>query len=117
MTGKHADVLPRLRSEKVPSRLRPSVVLQAVMAAEGVAFAVLAGLDGSPAWRVARVVLIIAVTALAVWFTRRAGRAGQGAAALLLGIAGAAAGAGISGGSLAKAGPGTAAVLAAVVLA
>src|SRR5689334_23034077 len=48
--------------------------------------------------------------------TRRAGRAGQGAAALLLGIAGTAAGAGIATAHLAKAGLDTAAVLAAVVL-
>jgi hypothetical protein len=44
------------------------------MAAEGVAFAVLLGLDGSAVWRVVRVLVVIAVTALAVWFTRRAGR-------------------------------------------
>jgi uncharacterized protein len=116
MTGKHADVLPRSRGEKVPSRPRPPVILQAVMAAEGVACAVLAGPDGSPAWRVARVVMILTVTALAMWFTRRAGRAGQGTAALLLGMAGTAAGAGISGAQLAKAGPSSTAVLAFVVL-
>jgi len=38
----------------------------ALMAAEGVAFAVLLGLDGSPVWQVARVLVVIAVTALAV---------------------------------------------------
>lgn len=42
------------------------------MAAQGVAFAVLAGLGGSPGWRAARVLVAAAVTALAVWFTRRA---------------------------------------------
>ena len=42
----------------------------------------LAGLDGSPAWQVARVVVVIAAIALAVWFTRRAGRP-AGATALL----------------------------------
>jgi hypothetical protein len=51
----------------------------------------LGGLGGG--WRVARVVVVVAVTALAIWFTRRAGRAGQGTTALLLGIAGTAAGA------------------------
>ena len=62
------------------------------MAAEGVAFAVLAGLDGSAVWRVVRVLVVIAVAALAVWFT--AGRAHRpGATALVLGIAGTAAGA------------------------
>ena len=94
MKGKHTDVLPPPRSGQVPPRLRSPVVLPALMAAEGAAFAVLAGLDGSPVWRVVRVLVVIAVTALAVWFTRRAGRTGQGAAALVLGIAGTAAGVG-----------------------
>ena len=74
------------------------------MAAEEVAFAVLLGLDGSPVWRVARVLVAIAVTAMAVWFIRRAGRVGQGATALLLGAVGTAAGAGVASGHLAKAG-------------
>jgi dienelactone hydrolase len=115
MAGKDTDVVPRPRSEQVASRQRP-VVLPAVMAAEGVAFAVLAGLDGSPGWRLARVLAAVAVTALAVWFTRRAGRAGQGTAALLLGIAGTAAGAGVASAHLAKAGLDAAAALAAIVL-
>jgi dienelactone hydrolase len=86
------------------------------MTAEGVAFAVLLGLDGSPVWRVARVLVVIAVAAAAVWFTRRAGRTGRGAAALLFGIAGTAAGAGVASGHLAKAGLDAAAMAAAVVL-
>ena len=116
MTGKHADVLPQPQSEQVPSRPRSPVVLLAIVAVEGVAFAVLAGLDGSPAWRAARVLALIAVTALAVWFTRRAGRAGRGATALLLGIAGTAAGAGVASAHLAKAGLDATAVLAVIVL-
>ena len=87
------------------------------MAAQGVAFAVLFGLDGSPVWRAVRVLVVIAVTALAVWFTLRAGRTGRGTAAFLLGIAGAAAGAGVASGHLAKAGLDAAAVLAVIVLA
>jgi len=51
-----------------------SAVLPAVVASGGLAFAVLAGLDSSPAWQVARVVVVIAAIALAVWLTRRAGR-------------------------------------------
>jgi dienelactone hydrolase len=86
------------------------------MAAEGMALAALAGLDGSAAWQAARVLVILAVTAGAVWFTRRAGRAGRGAAALLLGIAGTTAGAGVASGHLAKAGLDAAAVLAVIVL-
>jgi dienelactone hydrolase len=93
------------------------VVLGALIAAEGVAFAVLLGLDGSPAWRAVRVLVVIAVTALAVWFTLRAGRTGRGTAAFLFGIVGAAAGAGVASGHLAKAGLDTAAVLAVIVLA
>ena len=86
------------------------------MAAEGVAFAVLLGFDGSALWRVVRVLVVIVVTALAVWFIRRAGRTGQGAAALLLGMAGTVAGAGAASGHLAEAGLGAAAVAAAIVL-
>ncbi len=115
MKGEGTDVLPQPRGEQVRPRPRP-LVLPAVMAAEGVALAVLAGLDGSPAWQVTRVVVILAVTAGAVWFTRRAGRAGQGTTALLLGIAGTVTGAGVAGAHLAKAGPDAAAVLAAIVL-
>ena len=116
MTGKAGDGLPQPRSERVPSRARPPVVLPAVMAAEGAALAVLAGLDGSAVWQVARVLVILAVTALAVWFTGRAGRAGQGVAALLLGIVGTVAGAGVGSAHLAKAGLDVAAVLAVIVL-
>ena len=89
-------------------------MLPGVIAVGGAGFAVLAGLDGSPAWQAGRVLTVVAVTALAVWFTRRAGRAGQGAAALLLGIAGTAAGLGVAAGHLTKAGPGAAAVAAAI---
>jgi hypothetical protein len=87
------------------------LVLPGVMTAHGVAFAMLVGLDGSSVWRAAPVLVAVAVTALAVWFTRHAGLAGRGAAALLLGIAGTAAGAGAASGHLAKAGVDAAAVL------
>ena len=116
MTGKDADVLPQPRSEQVPPGARPPVAVPAVMAAEGMAFAVLAGLDGSAVWQVARVLVILVVTAGAVWFTRRSGGAGQGTAALLLGIAGTVTGAGVASAHLAKAGLDAAAVLAAIVL-
>ena len=116
MTTRDTEVLPP-RGENAPSRPRSPVVLPTVVAAGGVASAVLDGLDGSPVWRVARVVAVVAVTALAVWFTRRAGRVGQGTMALLLGIAGTVAGAGVASAHLAKAGLDAAAVLAAIVLA
>jgi dienelactone hydrolase len=115
MAGNVADVVPKPRSGQV--RPRPPVVLPSVMAAGGAAFAVLTGLDGSPGWRTARVLAVVAVTALAGWRIRRPGRAGQGAAALLLGITGTAAGAGIATAHLAKAGLDAAAVLAVIVLA
>lgn len=106
--GKRIDMLPRPRSEQDLPRPRSPVALAAVIAVEGAALAILAGLDGSPGWRVARVLVMIAVAALAVWFTRRGGRAARGATVLMLGIAGTAAGVGVASGHLAKAGPDTA---------
>ena len=91
-------------------------MLPAALAVEGTALAALAGLDGSAVWQVARVLVILAVTAGAIWFTSWAGRAGRGVTALLLGIAGAAAGAGVGSAHMAKAGLDVAAVLAAIVL-
>jgi uncharacterized protein len=88
-----------------------------MVATGGVAAAMLGGLDGSSGWRVARFLAVVAVTALAIWFARRAGQVGQGTTALLLGIAGTVAGAGIASAHLAKAGLDAAAVLAAIVLA
>jgi uncharacterized protein len=108
------DVITRSRNGQAPPP-RTTAVLPGVIAVGGAGFAVLAGLDGSPAWQAGRVLTVVAVTAaLAVWFTRRAGRAGQGAAALLLGIAGTAGGLGVAAGHLTKAGPDAAAVAAAV---
>jgi dienelactone hydrolase len=117
MAGNRTDTLPRPRSDQVRPRSRSPAVLPVVMAVEGMAFAALLGLDGSAVWQVARIVAALAVTVLAVWFTRRAGGTGRGATALVLGIAGTAAGAGAASGHLSKAGLDTAAVLAAMVLA
>lgn len=115
MGSRGPDVLPQPRSGHVSPR--PPMAPPTVMAVEGAALAALAGLDGSPVWQVARILIIAAVTAGAVWFTRRAGRTGQGTAAVLLGIAGTATGAGVAGAHLAKAGLGAAALLAVIVLA
>jgi uncharacterized protein len=87
-----------------------------VMAIEGMALAALLGLDGSAVWRLARVLVTLVATALAVWFARRAGRTGRGATALVAGIAGTAAGAGVAGAHLAKAGADAAATVAVIVL-
>src|SRR5215467_9996292 len=108
------DVIARSRNARALPPPRTAAVLPGVIAVGGAGFAVLAGLDGSPAWQAARVLTVVAVTALAVWFTRRAGRAGQGATALLLGIAGSAAGLGVTAGHVTKAGLDTAAVGAAI---
>jgi uncharacterized protein len=115
MTGARTDVLAQPKSERGRARPRSPVVLPAVIIVEGAALAVLAGLDGSPVWRVARVLVVIAVTGLGVWFTRRAGRAARGGIALVLGIVGTVAGAGVAG-AQAKAGLGTAAAAAGIVL-
>jgi dienelactone hydrolase len=115
MTGMDTRAVPQRRREQVPPRSWPPVVV--VMAVEGAALALLAGLDGSAVWQVARVLVILAVTAGAVWFTGRAGRAGRGAIAVLSGIAGTVAGAGVGGAHLAKAGLDAAAVVAVIVLA
>jgi pimeloyl-ACP methyl ester carboxylesterase len=87
-----------------------------MMAAEGVAIAVLLELDGSPSWRLVRVVVALTVIASAAWYTRRAARRSQGATALVLGITGTVADAGVAGAHLAKAGLDAAAVLAGVGL-
>jgi hypothetical protein len=75
-----------------------------LVAAEGAALAVLAGPDGSPVWRLVRVLVVIAVTAVGVWVTHQAGRASRGAAALVAGIVGTVTGAGVDSAHLAKAG-------------
>jgi uncharacterized protein len=116
MAGRQTDVLPQPRNDQVRLRSRSPVIVPAVMAAEGVAFAALLGLGGSPPWQLARVLVALILTALAAWFTRRAGRTGQGVTALVLGIAGTAAGGGVAAAHLAKAGLDAAALLAAVVL-
>jgi hypothetical protein len=115
MTGTRPDVLAQPRGERSLARSRSPVLLPAVIAAQGAALAVLPGVDGSPVWRVARVLVVIAVSGLAVWFTGQVGRAARGGTALVLGIAGTAAGAGVAS-AQAKAGAGTAAVVAGIVL-
>ena len=117
MAGKHTGVLPQPRSDQVPARPRSPVILPAVIATEGVAFAILLSLDGSAVWQVVRVLVMVTVTALAVWFTRRAGRVGEGAIALMLGIAGTVAGAGWQARTWRRPAWPEPAVLAAVVLA
>ena len=115
MAGKHATVLPEPRSEQVHRPPRSRVIMPGLVAAEGAALVVLAGLDGSPVWRVVRVLVVIAATAVGAWATHRA-RAGRGAAALVAGIVGTVTGAGVDSAHLAKAGLDAAAIVAAIVL-
>ena len=116
MAGTHATVLPEPGTGQVHRPPRSRVIMPGLVAAEGTALAVLAGLDGLPVWRMVRVLVVIAVAVVGVWVTRRAGRPGRGAAALVAGIVGTVAGAGVASAHLAKAGLDAAAVVAAVVL-
>ena len=116
MTGKRGDVLPMPHRDLIQGRAGPPVVMSALVAAEGAALAVLVGLDGSAAWRLLRVLAVIAVAVLAVWVTRRAGAVGRGILAVVAGIVGTSAGAGVASAHLAKAGLDAAAVLAVIVL-
>ena len=115
MSGTRADVRSQSKGDRAHARSRSPVVLPAVIAVQGAALAVLAGLDGSPVWRVARVLVVIAISGLAVWFTPRAGRAARGGTALVLGIVGTAVGAGVAIGHL-KAGLGAAVAVTGLVL-
>ena len=116
MTGTRTGVLTRPEGGWGRARPRSTAALPAVIVVQGAALAVLAGLDGSPVWRVARVLGVIAVTGLAAWFTWRVGRAARGGTALVLGTAGTVVGAGVTG-AQATAGLGTTAVVAGFVLA
>jgi hypothetical protein len=115
MTGTRTKVLSQPRGELDRARSRSPVVLSAVIAVQGAALTVLAGLDGSPMWRVARALAVIAVTSLAAWFTRRAPRAARGGTALVLGIVGTVVGAGVTSAHL-KAALDAAAFVAGIVL-
>jgi hypothetical protein len=88
----------------------------ALIAAEGVALAAVVGLDGSAVWQGARVLGMVTVTCLAAWSTLRAGRRRQGVIAVVAGITGTVAGAGMASAHLRKAGPDATGVLAVIVL-
>ena len=77
------------------SRRMPRV-LELLVAAQGAAFVILVGIDGSEVGRSLRVVAVLAVTGLGVLCIRRAGPVGRGATALALGIVGTVVGAGVS---------------------
>lgn len=98
-------------------RQRRHAVMPLLIAAEGVTIASMTGLDGSAAWQAARVLVILALTALAVLITgMAAGRAARAGVALVAGTTGTVAGAGVSSAHLAKAGLDAAAGLSCVAL-
>ena len=74
------------------------------------------GLDGSAVWQGVRILVMVMVTGLAAWSTARAGRPGRGVIAVVAGIAGTVAGAGVASAHLGKAGLDVAAALAVAVL-
>jgi dienelactone hydrolase len=80
-----------------PGLARPGFVLflQATTLVQGVAFAWLVGRDGSPSWRVIRILVVAAVIGLTTAAESRAGRRARASIAFLLGAAGTVAGAGI----------------------
>ena len=115
MSGTYTEAISQPRSERGRARPRSPVVLSAVIAAQCAALAALAGADGSPTWRTARVLAVIAVTGLGVWFTRLAGRGARGGTALVLGMLGTVVGVGVAAAHL-EAGLGAVAVAAVIVL-
>jgi uncharacterized protein len=61
----------------------------------GVAMVVVAGLHGSTQWRLVRAALVVVITLVGLWLEHRPNRAVRGTTALILGIVGGTAGAGI----------------------
>ena len=76
--GDFAMVMPEPRSESVHRPPRSRVIMPGLVAAEGAALAVLAGLDGTPVWQVVRVLVVIAAAVVGVWVTAPGRPAGRG---------------------------------------
>lgn len=73
--GVHHPVLPAgRRHHQARARTR---AMAALLAAEGAALAVVLAADGSPPWRAVRAMITLTAAGLAVWLTRRGGRAGR----------------------------------------
>lgn len=116
MARHQLETLTRPASDKAATRPASSRVIRAVIAVQGAALAVLLGLDGSPLWQVVRVLAVVAVSALAVWYCRAARRPWRGLTLLVLGVAGTVAGAGVAIGHLAAGRAGAAAAVAVLAL-
>jgi hypothetical protein len=93
-----------LRIRGSPGRSDAGRLLPSLLLVQGMAFLFLIGLAGSPLWRGLRMLAVVGITAAAAMYSRRAALPGRGATALVLGIAGTVAGAGIGGVYLAKVG-------------
>jgi uncharacterized protein len=79
-------------------------LLPAAAVVQGTALALLVAWDGSPVWRAARVLMVAAVTAAAVWALDRGAQWLRGVTALVMGTGGVCAGIGIGAAHLFKAG-------------
>jgi dienelactone hydrolase len=85
-------------ADRGPTQSHPSrttLVWRAAALVEGTALALIVGLSGSLSWQVARVLLVAALTGLAVWGLGATRRAVRGIVALLAGITGTVVGIGI----------------------
>ncbi len=78
--------------------------LQTLVLVEGIAYLFLIGLHGSPAWRAVRILAVALLTSAGAFGMSRPGPALRGIVALVLGIAGTVAGAGIGGVYMAEVG-------------
>jgi hypothetical protein len=104
------SLVTRVRPARAPepvTRPDPTLVrsaLPALMVAQGAALLIVTGRAGSPLWRAMWVLASVGVTIVAVAVASGAGPLGRGGIALLLGIVGTVAGAGIGGVYLSKVG-------------
>ncbi len=94
----------------------PARVAMAALVAEGVAFAVLVGLTGSPVGRVLRLVIVAVGTGAALATERRGGRVVRGVVAFSAGVVGTTTGAAIGLAHLVRSDVGVEAIAGAVVL-
>jgi dienelactone hydrolase len=77
------------------ARSRTILVLRVAALIEGLALALIVGSAGSPFWQFGRVLLVVGLTALALWGVGTQQRAIRGAVALLLGLTGTVVGIGV----------------------
>ena len=93
--SEHTERSPDIVAGERPRSRLTVLVLRAALLVQGVALAVIVGIDGSQPWQVARVMLVVGVTLAAVWLLGAGGRVTRGAVALVLGLVGTVVGVGI----------------------